>query len=81
MLGRNLWAGAALFDRIEAVQASATRWLWTYKNERPNMVLDGITPSMKLALAASLDFWCPLKGESTMESLLPSINPITGITA
>jgi putative transposase len=52
VLGRNLWAGAALFDRIEAVQASATRWLWTYKNERPNMVLDGITPSMKLVLAA-----------------------------
>jgi putative transposase len=41
-----------LFERIEAVQDSATRWLWTYNNERPNMALGGITPSMKLALAA-----------------------------
>ncbi len=41
-----------LFDRIEAVQESATRWLWTYNNKQPNMALRGITPSMKLALAA-----------------------------
>ena len=41
-----------LFDRIADVQASATRWLWTYNNERPNMALGGITPAQKLARAA-----------------------------
>ena len=46
------WLAQTLFDSIDAVQASATRWLWTYNNERPNMALGGITPSMKLALAA-----------------------------
>ncbi len=30
----------------------ATRWLWTYNHERPNMALGGITPAMKLAMAA-----------------------------
>jgi putative transposase len=46
------WLAQTLFDSVEAVQESATRWLWTYNNERPNMALGGITPSMKLALAA-----------------------------
>ncbi len=46
------WLAQTLFDTIEAVEASATRWLWIYNNERPNMALGGITPSMKLALAA-----------------------------
>jgi len=46
------WLGQYLFDSIDEVQDHATRWLWTYNNERPNMALGGITPSMKLALAA-----------------------------
>jgi putative transposase len=41
-----------LFDSIEEVQDYATRWLWTYNHERPNMALSGITPKQKLALAA-----------------------------
>ncbi len=46
------WLAQTLFDSIEEVQASATRWLWTYNNERPNMALGGITPAQKLARAA-----------------------------
>jgi len=46
------WLAQAWFDSIAEVQASATRWLWTYNNERPNMALGGITPIMKLARAA-----------------------------
>lgn len=46
------WLGQYLFDSIKEVQASATRWLWTYNHERPNMALGGITPMQKLALAA-----------------------------
>ena len=41
-----------LFDSIEEVQEFATRWLWTYNHERPNMAIGGITPKQKLALAA-----------------------------
>ena len=44
------WLGQHLFASIEQVQQHATEWLWTYSNERPNMVLGGITPKQKLAL-------------------------------
>jgi putative transposase len=36
----------------EGQDHNATRWLWTYNHERPNMGLGGITPMQKLALAA-----------------------------
>ena len=43
----------ALDQRTPAeVQDFATRWLWTYNNERPNMALGGITPKQKVAMAA-----------------------------
>ena len=46
------WLAQYLFDSIDEVQESATRWLWTYNHERPNMALGGITPIQKLMLAA-----------------------------
>ncbi len=46
------WLARTLFDTIEQVQDRATRWLWSYNHERPNMALGGITPIQKLALAA-----------------------------
>lgn len=46
------WLGQYLFATIAEVQEFATRWLWTYNYERPNMALGGITPKQKLALAA-----------------------------
>ena len=45
------WLAQLLFSSIEEVQESATRWLWTYNHERPNMALGGITPMQKLASA------------------------------
>jgi type I restriction enzyme M protein len=30
----------------------ATQWLWTYNNDCPNMGIGGITPAMKLKMAA-----------------------------
>lgn len=45
------WLSQTLFGSIEEVQDAATRWLWTYNNERPNMALGGITPRQKLAMA------------------------------
>jgi putative transposase len=41
------WLQQHDFDSIEAAQEDATRWLWSYNNERPNMALDGITPRQK----------------------------------
>jgi putative transposase len=41
-----------LFSSISEAQDSATRWLWTYNHERPNMTIGGITPIQKLAMAA-----------------------------
>lgn len=46
------WLGHYLFESIAEVQEHATRWIWTYNHERPNMALGGITPKQKLALAA-----------------------------
>lgn len=46
------WLAQYLFESIEEVQEHATRWLWTYNNERPNMALGGITPRQKMDLAA-----------------------------
>ena len=42
------WLGQWLFDSIETVQNHATKWLWHYNHERPNMALGGITPNQKL---------------------------------
>jgi putative transposase len=46
------WLAQHLFGSIAEVQEAATRWLWTYNNERPNMALGGFTPIQKLAMAA-----------------------------
>lgn len=46
------WLAQYLFDSIEEVQAFATRWLWSYNHERPNMAIGGMTPKQKLAMAA-----------------------------
>jgi len=46
------WLNQYLFNDICEVQDYATRWLWIYNNERPNMSLGGITPEQKLALVA-----------------------------
>lgn len=49
---RHEWLGMYIFETIEEVQHIATEWLWTYNNERPNMGIGGITPAMKLEMAA-----------------------------
>jgi transposase InsO family protein len=46
------WLAQYLFDSIEEVQNYATRWLWHYNNQRPNMGIGGITPQQKLAMTA-----------------------------
>jgi putative transposase len=46
------WLAQYRFESVEEVQDYATRWLWTYNHERPNMGIGGITPKQKLAMAA-----------------------------
>jgi putative transposase len=46
------WLAHYMFDSISDVQDYATKWLWSYNHERPNMALGGITPKQKLAIAA-----------------------------
>jgi putative transposase len=46
------WLNQYLFSTISEVQEFATKWLWFYNNQRPNMAIGGITPMQKLALAA-----------------------------
>lgn len=45
---RHEWLEMNMFDTIEQAQDTATKWLWTYNHERPNMAIGGITPAMKL---------------------------------
>ncbi len=46
------WLAQHLFDFLEEIPNFATRWLWTYNHDRPNMANGGITPKQELALAA-----------------------------
>lgn len=46
------WLNQYLFESLEEIQDFATKWLWSYNNERPNMGIGGITPAMKLKQAA-----------------------------
>lgn len=46
------WLEQYLWTEINEVQDYATKWLWHYNHERPNMGLGGITPMQKLAMAA-----------------------------
>ncbi len=44
------WLNHYIFDSIEQVQDFATKWLWVYNHERPNMGIGGITPKQRLAM-------------------------------
>jgi putative transposase len=45
------WLNQHLFSSIAQVQDHATRWLWTYNNERPNMAIGGVPPIRLKTLA------------------------------
>jgi len=46
------WLSQYYWESLEEVQDFATRWMWLYNHERPNMALGGITPKQRLAMAA-----------------------------
>ncbi len=49
---RQEWLDQFIIESIGEAQDHATQWLWTYNNDRPNMGIGGITPAMKLKMAA-----------------------------
>lgn len=46
------WLNQYIFSSISEVQEHATKWLWSYNNERPNTAIGGIPPRKKLLLVA-----------------------------
>ncbi len=46
------WLEQYLWTEINEAQDYATKWLWHYNHQRPNMGLGGITPMQKLAMVA-----------------------------
>lgn len=49
---RHEWLDLYIFESIEEVQQIATKWLWSYNNECPNMGNGGMTPAQKLKMVA-----------------------------
>lgn len=45
---RHEWLDMHIFNSIQEAQETATQWLWTYNNDRPNSAIGGITPAMKM---------------------------------
>lgn len=48
---RHEWLDQNIFKTNEEVQDQATEFLWTYNNDRLNMVIGRIIPAMKLKMA------------------------------
>lgn len=47
------WLNQHLFNHIAEVQEHATKWLWLYNHERPNMANGGIPPCYKIVSKTS----------------------------
>jgi len=45
---RHEWLDMHIFNSITEAQETATTWLWTNNNDRPNSAIGGITPAMKM---------------------------------
>jgi len=46
------WLSQYHWQDLDEVRLYATKWMWRYNHERPNMALGGITPIQRLAMAA-----------------------------
>ena len=46
------WLSQFYWDNLDEVREHATRWMYNYNHNRPNMGLGGITPKQRLAMAA-----------------------------
>lgn len=48
---RHEWLDLYLFDSVTQAQDLATKWMWSYNNERPNTAIGGVPPSYLLKAA------------------------------
>jgi putative transposase len=46
------WLSQYYWSDLAKVQDFATKWMWSYNHDRPNMALGGFTPKQRLAMAA-----------------------------
>lgn len=46
------WLSQYYWEDLDEVQLCATRWMYDYNHDRPNMALGGFTPKQRLAVAA-----------------------------
>ena len=49
---RQEWLNQYIIGSIEEAQDQATKWQGTYNNKRPRMGIGGITPAIKMKMAA-----------------------------
>ena len=47
-----VWLSQYYWKDLAEVQLFATKWMWSYNHERPNVALGGFTPKQHLAMAA-----------------------------
>ncbi len=48
---RHEWLDMHEFESVSHAQDVATKWLWTYNNERPNTAIGGVPPRTILQAA------------------------------
>jgi putative transposase len=46
------WLSQYFWTDLAELQDFATKWMWSYNHDRPNMALGGFTPKQRLAMAA-----------------------------
>jgi putative transposase len=46
------WLSQYYWAELDEVRDFATRWMWHYNHDRPNMALGGYTPKQRLTMAA-----------------------------
>jgi len=46
------WLSQYNWSYLAEVQDFATKWIWSYNHDRPDMALGGFTPKQRLAKAA-----------------------------
>jgi putative transposase len=47
-MARHEWLELYLFKSIKQAQSLATKWLWTYNNERSHTAIGGVLPRQLL---------------------------------
>lgn len=55
---RQEWLDLHLFDSVEHAQELATKWLWTYNNERPHSAIGGVPPRQLIERNLKPTFSC-----------------------